>query len=113
LDADVADAEESDRRPPPFCPQTRLTPINRNRASRFIGCIFIRRIIQKIATSCNINSQFHVSIRIDPKPVALERDYRNMGVMLFGEPPPFATIIETLTILAKWDFYLLIRTPSM
>jgi hypothetical protein len=27
---------------------------------------------------------------------ALERDYRNMGVMIFGEPPPFETIMETL-----------------
>lgn len=30
---------------------------------------------------------------------ALERDYRNMGVMIFGEPPPFDTIRGTLTAL--------------
>jgi hypothetical protein len=30
---------------------------------------------------------------------ALERDYRNMGVMIFGEPPPFATIMKTLAEL--------------
>ncbi|HUY93808.1 MAG TPA: hypothetical protein VMU71_00875 [Terracidiphilus sp.] len=27
---------------------------------------------------------------------ALERDYRNMGVMIFGEPPAFGAIIESL-----------------
>ena len=27
---------------------------------------------------------------------ALERDYRSMGVMIFGGPPPFATIIDEL-----------------
>ena len=32
---------------------------------------------------------------------ALERDYRNMGVMIFGEPPVFGTIMETLTVLEK------------
>jgi Nucleotidyl transferase AbiEii toxin, Type IV TA system len=39
------------------------------------------------------------SLHLLPAPervVALERDYRNMGVMLFGEPPPFAAIMETL-----------------
>jgi hypothetical protein len=39
------------------------------------------------------------SLHLLPVPervVALERDYRNMGGMLFGEPPPFATIMETL-----------------
>jgi hypothetical protein len=30
---------------------------------------------------------------------ALERDYRNMGVMIFGEPPSFATIMKTLAEL--------------
>ena len=42
------------------------------------------------------------TLRLLPAPermVALERDYRSMGVMLFGEPPRFATIIETLGTL--------------
>ena len=32
---------------------------------------------------------------------ALERDYRNMGVMIFGEPPPFGTIMEALAGLGR------------
>lgn len=32
---------------------------------------------------------------------ALERDYRSMGVMIFGEPPPFGTIMETLAALEQ------------
>jgi hypothetical protein len=32
---------------------------------------------------------------------ALERDYRNMGVMIFGEPPAFARIMETLAALEQ------------
>ena len=32
---------------------------------------------------------------------ALERDYRNMGVMIFGEPPAFDTIMETLAALEQ------------
>ncbi len=39
------------------------------------------------------------SLRLVPQAermAALERDYRNMGVMIFGEPPAFAEIIETL-----------------
>jgi hypothetical protein len=32
---------------------------------------------------------------------ALERDYRNMGVMIFGEPPAFDSIIETLAVLEQ------------
>ena len=32
---------------------------------------------------------------------ALEQDYRNMGVMIFGEPPKFGTIMETLTALEQ------------
>ena len=32
---------------------------------------------------------------------ALERDYRNMGVMIFGEPPAFDSIIETLAALEQ------------
>jgi hypothetical protein len=32
---------------------------------------------------------------------ALERDYRSMGVMIFGEPPPFGTVMETLTALER------------
>jgi hypothetical protein len=31
----------------------------------------------------------------------LEKDYRNMGVMIFGEPPSFDSIIETLDALEK------------
>jgi hypothetical protein len=31
----------------------------------------------------------------------LERDYRNMGLMIFGEPPPFDLIMETLVALEK------------
>jgi hypothetical protein len=33
--------------------------------------------------------------------VALERDYRSMSVMIFGEPPTFDSIIETLAALEK------------
>jgi Nucleotidyl transferase AbiEii toxin, Type IV TA system len=32
---------------------------------------------------------------------ALERDYRNMGVMIFGEPPTFATTMEALAALEQ------------
>jgi hypothetical protein len=32
---------------------------------------------------------------------ALERDYCNMGVMVFGEPPAFDTIMETLAALEQ------------
>ena len=42
------------------------------------------------------------SLRLSPtadRVAALERDYRNMGVMFFGEPPPFGWIIETLATL--------------
>ena len=31
----------------------------------------------------------------------IERDYKNMGVMLFGEPPRFYEIIEVLAELEK------------
>ncbi len=44
------------------------------------------------------------SLRFVPREerlVALERDYRNMGVMIFGEPPAFRSIIETLTTLEQ------------
>jgi hypothetical protein len=44
------------------------------------------------------------SFRVIPakdRVAALERDYRNMGVMIFGEPPVFGTIMETLTVLEK------------
>jgi hypothetical protein len=39
------------------------------------------------------------SLRLVPRAdrmASCERDYRNMGVMIFGEPPAFAGIIETL-----------------
>ena len=32
---------------------------------------------------------------------ALERDYRNMGVMIFGAPPAFGKLMETLAALEK------------
>jgi Nucleotidyl transferase AbiEii toxin, Type IV TA system len=32
---------------------------------------------------------------------AIERDYRKMGVMIFGEPPPLDGIMETLNTLEK------------
>jgi Nucleotidyl transferase AbiEii toxin, Type IV TA system len=41
----------------------------------------------------------HGSLRLVPKAErmgALERDYKNMGVMIFGEPPTFDSIMETL-----------------
>jgi hypothetical protein len=37
----------------------------------------------------------------DERRVALERDYRSMSVMIFGEPPTFDSIIETLAALEK------------
>jgi hypothetical protein len=39
------------------------------------------------------------TLRLTPKPerlAALQRDYRSMGVMIFGEPPAFDDIMETL-----------------
>jgi len=42
------------------------------------------------------------SFRLVPREerlAALERDHRNMGVMIFGEPPAFDAILETLTAL--------------
>jgi hypothetical protein len=44
------------------------------------------------------------SVRLVPteeRRVALERDYRSMSVMIFGEPPTFDSIIETLAALEK------------
>ena len=44
------------------------------------------------------------SLRVLPaesRRVVLERDYRNMGVMIFGEPPPFEMIMEGLAALEK------------
>jgi hypothetical protein len=44
------------------------------------------------------------SLRIVPREeriLALERDYRNMGVMIFGEPPAFKLIMETLGALEQ------------
>jgi hypothetical protein len=37
----------------------------------------------------------------DERRAALERDYRSMSVMIFGQPPPFESIIETLATLEK------------
>ena len=42
------------------------------------------------------------SLRLVPteeRRAALERDYRNMSVMIFGQPPPFGEIMEVLTAL--------------
>jgi hypothetical protein len=36
-----------------------------------------------------------------PRRTALERDYRNMGVMIFGEPPAFDKLMETLGVLER------------
>jgi len=44
------------------------------------------------------------SLRLVPREerlAALERDYRNMGVMIFGEPPPFGEITEVLAALEQ------------
>jgi hypothetical protein len=44
------------------------------------------------------------SLRLMPREdrmAALERDYRNMGVMIFGEPPAFGKIMETLNTLEQ------------
>jgi hypothetical protein len=44
------------------------------------------------------------SLRLLPaeaRRAALERDYRSMGVMIFGEPPPFGKIMETLAALER------------
>jgi len=38
---------------------------------------------------------------VEKRLAALERDYRNMGVMIFGDPPAFATIIATLAELEQ------------
>ncbi len=37
----------------------------------------------------------------DERKAALERDYRNMGVMIFGEPPAFGRIMEILNALEQ------------
>jgi hypothetical protein len=44
------------------------------------------------------------SFRLVPREeriAALQRDYRNMGVMIFGEPPAFDSIMETLAKLEQ------------
>jgi hypothetical protein len=44
------------------------------------------------------------SFRLVPREeriAALQRDYRNMGVMIFGEPPAFDSIMETLATLEQ------------
>ncbi len=43
---------------------------------------------------------FHV-VPPQPRIAALERDYRNMGVMIFGNPPTFDTIMATLAALEQ------------
>jgi hypothetical protein len=37
----------------------------------------------------------------DERRAALERDYRSMSVMIFGQPPPFGEIIEVLAALEQ------------
>ena len=37
----------------------------------------------------------------DERRAALERDYRSMSVMIFGQPPPFGKIIEVLATLEQ------------
>lgn len=44
------------------------------------------------------------SLRLQPaneRPTALERDYRDMGVMIFGTPPSIESIVDTLAALEK------------
>jgi hypothetical protein len=44
------------------------------------------------------------SLRLVPpeeRRMALERDYRNMSVMIFGQPPPFGEIMEALAALEQ------------
>jgi hypothetical protein len=44
------------------------------------------------------------SLRLVPpeeRRAALERDYRSMSVMIFGQPPPFGEIIEVLAALEQ------------
>src|SRR5207302_939893 len=43
---------------------------------------------------------FHL-VPVKDRMHAIERDYRNMGVMIFGEPPALDGIMETLNALAK------------
>jgi hypothetical protein len=40
-------------------------------------------------------------VPVETRVTALERDYRNMGVMIFGEPPAFDRIMETLAALEQ------------
>jgi hypothetical protein len=40
-------------------------------------------------------------VPVENRVAALERDYRNMGVMIFGEPPAFNRIMEILTALEQ------------
>ncbi len=40
-------------------------------------------------------------VPVDNRMAALERDYRDMAVMLFGEPPAFGVIVETLAALEQ------------
>lgn len=37
----------------------------------------------------------------EPRRAALERDYRSMAVMIFGDPPPFGTIMDELRRLEE------------
>lgn len=40
-------------------------------------------------------------VPVENRVAALERDYRNMAVMIFGEPPAFGKIMETLNTLEQ------------
>ena len=60
------------------------------------------QIVARISAWAHYASAHSGSLHLLPAPerrMALERDYRNMGVMLFGEPPLFAAIMETLRAL--------------
>jgi hypothetical protein len=37
----------------------------------------------------------------DSRATALEQDYKKMGVMIFGEQPPFAWVLDRLGVLEK------------
>jgi len=40
-------------------------------------------------------------VPVENRVAALERDFRDMAVMIFGEPPTFAGIMETLAVLEE------------
>jgi hypothetical protein len=40
-------------------------------------------------------------VPVETRVAPLERDYRNMGVLIFGEPPAFDRIMEILAALEQ------------